>query len=297
MTETAGGAPLGALSHRNFRLFFFGQAVSLSGTWMQTVAQGWLVLQLTDSPFYVGLVSSVGSLGVLLLTLYAGVVADRVDKRRTVVLTQTLQMLEAFALAALVWTRTVTVHWVIALAAVFGIVNAFDIPTRQSFLAEMVGKEDLLSAIALNSSLFNATRVLGPALAGVLIGAWGVGVCFFLNGVSYLAVIWGLLAMRLPPYVPRPTHQSAWAGFQEVVRFIRGDRRIATLVVQTALLSIFGFPFLVIMPVFARDVLRAGASGRSEEHTSELQSPCNLVCRLLLEKKKNTRKNVQCIQH
>ncbi len=261
MTETAGGAPLGALSHRNFRLFFFGQAVSLSGTWMQTVAQGWLVLQLTDSPFYVGLVSSVGSLGVLLLTLYAGVVADRVDKRRTVVLTQTLQMLEAFALAGLVWTRTVTVHWVIALAALFGIVNAFDIPTRQSFLVEMVGKEDLLSAIALNSSLFNATRVFGPALAGVLIGAWGVGVCFFLNGVSYLAVIWGLLAMRLPPYVPRPTHESAWVGFQEVVRFIRGDRRIATLVVQTALLSIFGFPFLVMMPVFARDVLRAGASG------------------------------------
>jgi len=140
MTETAGGAPLGALSHRNFRLFFLGQAVSLSGTWMQTVAQGWLVLQLTDSPFYVGLVSSVGSLGVLLLTLYAGVVADRVDKRRTVVLTQTLQMLEAFALAGLVWTRTVTVHWVIALAALFGIVNAFDIPTRQSFLVERVGK-------------------------------------------------------------------------------------------------------------------------------------------------------------
>src|SRR3989449_26012 len=256
MTETAGGAPLGALSHRNFRLFFLGQAVSLSGTWMQTVAQGWLVLQLTNSPFFVGLVSAVGSLGVLLFTLYAGVVADRVDKRRTVVLTQTLQMLEAFALAVLVWTKTVTVGWVIALAALFGIVNAFDIPTRQSFLVEMVGKEDLLSAIALNSSLFNATRVFGPALAGVLIGAWGVGVCFFLNGVSYLAVIWGLLA-----YVPRPPHESAWVGFQEVVRFIRGDRRIATLVVQTALLSIFGFPFLVMMPVFARDVLRAGASG------------------------------------
>ena len=261
MTETAGGAPLGALSHRNFRLFFLGQAVSLSGTWMQTVAQGWLVLQLTDSPFFVGLVSAVGSLGVLLFTLYAGVVADRVDKRRTVVLTQTLQMLEAFALAVLVWTKTVTVGWVIALAALFGIVNAFDIPTRQSFLVEMVGKEDLLSAIALNSSLFNATRVFGPALAGVLIGAWGVGVCFFLNGVSYLAVIWGLLAMRLPPHAPRPAHESAWVGFQEVVRFIRGDRRIATLVLQTALLSIFGFPFLVMMPVFARDVLRAGASG------------------------------------
>jgi MFS family permease len=261
MTEAASGSPLGALAHRNFRLFFIGQAISLSGSWMQTVAQGWLVLQLTNSPFYVGLVSAVGSLGVLLFTLYGGVVADRVDKRRTVVLTQTLQMLEAFALAALIWTRAVTVHWVIALTALFGVVNAFDIPTRQSFLVEMVGKDDLLSAIALNSSLFNATRVFGPALAGVLIGAWGVGVCFFLNGLSYLAVIWGLLAMRLPPYVARTTHDSAWAGFQEAMAFIRGDRRISTLVVQTALLSIFGFPFLVMMPVFARDVLRAGASG------------------------------------
>src|SRR5438309_1597636 len=239
MTETVGGAPLGALSHRNFRLFFFGQAVSLSGTWMQTVAQGWLVLQLTDSPFYVGLVSSVGSLGVLLLTLYAGVVADRVDKRRTVVLTQTLQMLEAFALAALVWTRTVTVHWVIALAAVFGIVNAFDIPTRQSFLAEMVGKEDLLSAIALNSSLFNATRVLGPALAGVLIGAWGVGVCFFLNGVSYLAVIWGLLAL---------------AGCARIVNNARTNTTLQTLVpdyMRGRVMGFYSFVFVGMAPLGA----------------------------------------------
>src|SRR5438132_1283313 len=194
MTEPAGGAPLGALSHRNFRLFFLGQAVSLSGTWMQTVAQGWLVLQLTNSPFYVGLVSALGSLGVLLFTLYAGVVADRVDKRRTVVVTQTLQMVQAFALTALVWSRTVTVGWVMALAAILGVVSAFDIPTRQAFLVELVGKDDLMNAIALNSSLFNATRVLGPAVAGVIIGAAGVGACFFLNGVSYLAVIAGLIA-------------------------------------------------------------------------------------------------------
>ncbi len=261
MTEAASRLGLGALTHRNFRLFFFGQAVSLTGTWMQSIAQGWLVLLLTNSPFYVGLVSALGSLGVLLFTLYAGVVADRVDKRRTVVITQTLQLLQALALAGLVWTKTVTVGWVMVLAAFLGVVNAFDIPTRQSFFVEMVGKDDLMSAIALNSSLFNATRVVGPALAGVLIGVAGVAMCFFLNGVSYLAVIWGLLAMRLPPFLPRPTRDSAWAGFREVVAFIRSERRISTLVVQTALLSIFGFPFLVMMPVFARDVLHAGAGG------------------------------------
>src|SRR2546427_7022697 len=150
MTETAGGAPLGALSHRNFRLFFFGQGVSLSGTWMQTVAQGWLVLQLTNSPFYVGLVSAVGSLGVLLFTLYAGVVADRVDKRRTVVLTQTLQMLEAFALALLVWTKTVTVGWVIALAGLRSEEHTSELQSQSNLVCRLLGKEDLLSAIALN---------------------------------------------------------------------------------------------------------------------------------------------------
>ncbi len=261
MDEATRGFRFGALTHRNFRFFFFGQAVSLTGTWMQSVAQGWLVLDLTNSPFYVGLVSALGSVGVLLFTLYAGVVADRTDKRRTVVITQTLQMVQAFALAALVWTHAVTVGWVMALAAFLGVVSAFDIPTRQSFVVEMVGKDDLMNAIALNSSLFNGTRVFGPALAGILIGAAGVGMCFFLNGVSYLAVIAGLLAMRLPPFVPGPVSESAWTGFREVVVFLRSDRRIATLVVLTALLSIFGFPFLVMMPVFARDVLHAGPRG------------------------------------
>ena len=259
--DAARNARLGALAHRDFRLFFFGQAVSLTGTWMQSVAQGWLVLELTNSPFYVGLVSALGSAGVLLFTLYAGVIADRVDKRRTVLVTQALQMVQAFALAALVWTRTVTVGWVMALAAFLGVVSAFDIPTRQSFVVELVGKDDLMNAIALNSSLFNAARVVGPAVAGVLIGALGVGACFLLNGVSFLAVIAGLAAMRLPSPVRPPTPASAWAGFREAVAFIRGARPISTLVVLTALLSIFGYPFLAMMPVFARDVLRAGARG------------------------------------
>src|SRR5256884_3324569 len=184
MDEPARGFRFGALAHRNFRLFFLGQGVSLIGTWMQNVAQGWLVLELTNSPFYVGLVSALGSLGVLLLTLYAGVVVDRTNKHRLVILTQTLSMLPAFALAALVWTRAVAVWHVAALAAFLGLVNAFDIPARQAFIVELVEKDDLVSAIALNSSAFNAARVIGPAVAGAVIGVLGVGVCFFLNGVD-----------------------------------------------------------------------------------------------------------------
>lgn len=261
MTEGARRYGFGALAHRNFRLFLFGQTVSLTGTWMQSVAQGWLVLLLTNSPFYVGLVSAIGSLGVLLFTLYAGVIADRTDKRRIVVITQTLQMLQAFALAALVWSGEVTVPSILVLAGFLGIVSAFDIPTRQSFIVEMVGKADLMSAIALNTSVFNLTRVIGPVVAGLLIGAAGVAICFFINGVSYLAVIVGLLAMRLPRHIPQPTQVSAWQGLREVFEFLRSDRRVSTLVVLTAMVSIFGFPYLVLLPVFARDVLNVGARG------------------------------------
>jgi len=261
MTEAARRYGLGALAHRNFRLFLLGQTVSLTGTWMQLVAQGWLVLELTDSPFYVGLVSALGSLGVLLLTLYAGVVADRSDKRRVVIVTQTLSMFQAFVLAALVWTGAVTVAHVIALAALLGVVNAFDIPTRQSFIVDMVGKDDLMNAIALNSAVFNASRVLGPVVAGLLIGPLGVGACFFVNGVSYLAVIAGLLAMRLPSRPRAPAAPSAWQGFRQALAFMRSDPQAAALITLTAVLSVFGFPFLVLMPVFARDVLGTGAGG------------------------------------
>jgi MFS family permease len=261
MTEAARQAGLGALTHRNFRLFFFGQGVSLIGTWMQSVAQGWLVLTLTNSPFFVGLVSGLGSLGVLAFTLYAGVVADRRDKRRLIVLTQSLSMVQALVLAVLVWTKVVTVWHVMVAATALGIVNAFDIPTRQSFMVELVGKEELMNAIALNSSIFNAARVVGPAIAGALIGAVGVAPLFFLNGVSYVAVIAALLAMRLAPFQPRPSTGSAWAGFREVVGFLRSNRRVETLIVLTATFSVFGFPYLVMMPVFARDVLHVGAAG------------------------------------
>lgn len=261
MTEAPARLRFGALAHRNFRLFIYGQGISLVGTWMQSVALGWLVLELTNSPFDVGLNQALRSLGVLLFTLYAGIVADRVDKRRLIVLTQALQMCEALALAVLVWAKVVQIWQVMALAAFVGAVNAFDIPTRQAFVVEMVGKEDLVNAIALNSSLFNAARVVGPAIAGVIIGVAGVGLCFFLNGVSYVAVIAGLLMMRLPPFVAKPVTESAWQGFRGGLTFIREERRMRTLVTLVAILSVFGFPFLVLMPVFARDVLHVGAGG------------------------------------
>jgi len=252
---------LGALSHRNFRFFFFGQGISLIGTWMQSVALGWLVLDLTNSAFAVGLNSALRSFGVLAFTLYAGVIVDRVDKRRLIVLTQVLQMVEALALAVLVWTHTIATWQVMVLAVGFGIVNAFDIPARQAFLVELVGKQDLMNAIALNSSMFNAARIVGPAVGGLLIGAAGIGACFLINGVSYIAVIAGLLAIRLPPPVRPVGRVSGWEWFQAGARFLWEERRLRVLMILVGVLSVLGFPVLVLMPVIARDVLHTDARG------------------------------------
>jgi MFS family permease len=252
---------LGALAHRNFRLFFIGQGISLVGTWLQNVGEGWLILTLTNSPFYVGLTSALSSVGVLLFSLYAGVIADRVDKRRVIVFMQLAFMIEALTVSILIWTHVIAVWQVLVLATVLGIASAFDIPMRQAFVIEMVGKEDLMNAIALNSSLFNGARVIGPAIAGLLIGAVGIAWCYFLNGLSYIAVIAGLLMMRLT-YNARPsTVTSAWTGFREVLQYLRSDRRLRVLMILTATLSLFGFPYIPMMPVFARDVLHRGASG------------------------------------
>jgi len=261
MTEAARRYGFGALAHRNFRLFFIGQGISLVGTWMQNVGEGWLILTLTNSPFYVGLTAALSSLGVLLFSLYAGVIADRVDKRRFIIFMQLAFMLEALTVAVLVWTGVVAVWQVLLLATILGIASAFDIPMRQSFVVEMVGKDDLMNAIALNSSVFNGARVIGPAIAGVLIGAVGIAWCYFLNGVSYIAVIAGLLLMRLPPRAPPARGASAWTGFREVLAYLRGDRRLRVLMILTAVISVFGFPYIAMMPVFARDVLHRGATG------------------------------------
>ena len=255
------GGGFAALRHRNFRLFYAGQLLSLVGTWMQSTAQGWLVLELTDSALLLGTVSAAGTLPVLLFTLYAGVLADRVEKRRVLVAAQAGAAAVALALAVLTDTGWITVPWILALVFLLGTASAFEIPTRQSFFVELVGQEDLTSAIALNSSAFSATRVVGPALAGVLLGSVGVAACFYLNAVSYLAVIAGLLMIRLPPFRRPERTASTLANLREGFAFIRGDRLVRTLVWTIAALSVLGFPYVMLLPVFARDVLHVGAPG------------------------------------
>src|SRR6266850_1679066 len=203
MPDPAGQGALASrfrsLRHRNFRLYWVGQLVSLIGTWMQSVAQGWLMHRLTDSAFMLGLLGFMQFLPVLLLSLWAGVIADRMDKRRLLYLTQGAALLQAAVLAAVVLAGVVRPWMVLELAFVFGIINAFDLPVRQSFLVDLVGKEDLSNAIAVNSAAFNAARVIGPAFAGVLVATIGEGGCFVINAVSYLAVLYSLTLMRLPP--------------------------------------------------------------------------------------------------
>jgi MFS family permease len=249
-----------ALRHRDFRLFLGGQLVSQCGTWVQTVAQGWLVLQLTDSALAVGVVTALGSLPILLFTLYGGVVADRVDKRRTVILLQSGMLLEALALAVLTHQGWITVHLVMALASFYGLLSAFEVPTRQALVSEIVGREDLMNAIALNSSAFNVARVIGPSIAGALIATVGLAACFYLNAASYLAVLAGLLLMR----VRRPAAPSlapAFGALKEGFGYIFGNRWPRALVTIVAGFSIFGASFLPMMPVYARDVLGLDADG------------------------------------
>ncbi len=249
-----------ALRHRDFRLFLGGQLVSQCGTWVQTVARGWLVLQLTDSAFAVGMVTALGSFPILLFTLYGGVVADRVDKRRMVIVLQSLMLCEALALAVLTHQGWITVHLVMALAAFYGLLSAFEVPARQALVSEIVGREDLMNAIALNSSAFNVARVIGPSIAGALIATVGLAACFYLNAASYLAVIVGLVLMR----VRRPAIPSlapALGALKEGFGYIFGNRWPRALVTIVAGFSVFGASFIPMMPVFTRDVLGLDAEG------------------------------------
>src|SRR5213596_1096064 len=261
MTQSRLRATLRAFRHRNYRLFFFGQLVSLTGTWMQSVAQSWLVYRMTGSATLLGVVGFASQFPVFILAPVGGAVADAYPRRYALIAAQTAAMLLAFPLAALTLSDRIQVWHLIVFATLQGVVSAFDIPVRQAFVVEMVGRDDLMNAIALNSSLFNAARVIGPAIAGLLIGTVGIAWCYFVNGQSYIAVIAGLLMMRLP-YDPRPPKTtSAWTGFREVLAYLRNDRRLRVLMILTAILSVFGFPYIAMMPVFARDVLNRGATG------------------------------------
>jgi MFS family permease len=248
-----------ALRHRNFRLFFGGFVVSLVGIWLQRVALAWLVLELTDSAFWVGSIQALGSLPVLLFSLYAGVLADRFPKERLVFVTQACSMVLALVLAAIVFAGIVELWHVAVIAFLLGTAAAFDIPARQSFLVELVGKDDLTNAIALNSSAFNASRVVGPAIGGVLIATVGVGACFLLNGLSYIAVLAALFMMRLPPIRRSAEPTRAWSSIKQGLRFVVTDVRIRTILLNVAVVGMFGFPVIVLLPIVARDVLGLGA--------------------------------------
>lgn len=250
-----------ALRHRNYRLFFSGQIISLVGTWMQSVAQSWLVYRLTGSSLLLGLVGFAGQIPVFLLAPIGGVVADRYSRHRIVIATQTSAMVLAFILSALMLLGHIRVWEIMLVASLLGIVNAFDVPARQAFIVDMVHSEDLINAIALNSSMVNGARVLGPAIAGVTVAAVGEGWCFFANGASYIAVIVGLVLMVV---APRELGRDTSSGLERIVegfRWVAKTAPIRALLLLLGLVSLTGMPYAVLMPIFADKILHGGARG------------------------------------
>ncbi|RIK48897.1 MAG: MFS transporter [Chloroflexi bacterium] len=247
-----------ALQHRNYRLFLMGQLVSLAGTWMQIVAQGWLVYQISGSEIALGVVGFASAIPALIISPWAGVVADRVPKRSLLVATQTSAMILALVLAGLTFAGVVQVWHVVVLAACLGAVNAFDGPTRQAFVVEMVGREHLSNAIALNSMTFNSGRIIGPALGGLVLAAVGAAWCFLLNGLTFVAVIAGLLAMRLPPHVKSSDSHSPWKQLISGLRYVRNSPDLAALLLLALVFSMFGTSYSTVLPAFVDKVLHQG---------------------------------------
>jgi MFS family permease len=248
-----------ALKYRNYRLFFGGQTVSLIGTWMQRIAMGWLVYRMTNSPFLLGVVGFAGQIPGFLVGPFAGVIADRVNRHKMLVIAQIMAMVQASILAALVLTNLIEVWHLVVLAVMLGIIMGFDIPARQSFLVQMVeNKEDLGNAIALNSSMFNMARLIGPSVAGILIAAMGEGICFLVNALTFLPVIGALLAMRVKPIEMESKNKEIWKGLREGLNYAFGFAPIKSIILLFALISLVGFPYQVLMPIFAKDVLGGG---------------------------------------
>jgi MFS family permease len=255
------GLILRALRHRNYQFFFGGQLISLTGTWMQMVAQSWLVYRLTDSAVLLGFVAFSGQMPVFLFATIGGAVADRHNRHRILVVTQTVSMLLAFVLAFLTLTDRVQVWHIFVLAAMLGLVNAFDIPARQAFVVDMVGRADLINAIALNSSMINGARIIGPAVAGVLVDTLGEGWCFFINALSYIAVIAGLLLMKIKAQARVPLPGSALASIVEGFSYVWHTGPVRALLLLLGLVSLLGMPYIVLMPIFADQILHGGAQG------------------------------------
>ncbi|MFI5360367.1 MAG: MFS transporter [Elusimicrobiota bacterium] len=251
---------LRALKYRNYRLYFGGQIVSLVGNWMTSIATSWLVYRLTGSAWMLGVIGFAGQFPAFVLGPFAGVMVDRVNKHRMLVITQTLAMAQSFALAAMTLTGHATIEGLVLLNLVDGVITAFDIPLRQSFVIEMIErKEDLGNAIALNSSMVNASRLLGPALGGAVIALAGEGWCFFLDGASFLAVIYALVAMKVPPVVPRPPHAGgALAEMREGWDYVFASIPIRSIIALLAVVSLIGVPYTVLIPLYAGKILRGG---------------------------------------
>src|SRR5256884_873657 len=250
-----------ALRHRNYRLFFWGQLVSLIGTWMQQTAMSWFVYEITNSKLLLGTVAAVGSAPMMLFSIWGGSLADLYPKRSIIIATQTAQMICAFLLAAGAWAGFATPLFIIIIAALNGVAMGFDMPARQAFTVEMTSREDLLNAISLNSSIVNGARVVGPSIAGLMIAGVGVATCFFLNGVTFVAVIAGLLMMRLPPFERPARAVSAGRTSSEGILYSIKHPRVRTILLLFLAVGVFGWSYAVLMPAFARDVLGRGANG------------------------------------
>ena len=249
-----------ALYYRDFRLFWSGQIISISGTWMQSVAQGWLVYSLTKSPFYLGMVAACASLPILLFTLPAGVLADRLPKRNLLLYTQAFSVVPALMLGILTSLKVIAVWHVALLAALLGTINAIDIPTRQSFLVEMVGRGQVVNAIALNSAAFNGARIIGPMIAGLVIAKLGIPACFFLNAISFGAVILALAMMKTRGEI-KVKSEGIIKDFIKGIGFVKGNREIVAVITLIGTFSLVGLPYISLLPVFAGKVFHRGATG------------------------------------
>ena len=250
-----------ALRHRNYRLFFFGQLISLIGTWMDKTAEGWLIYQLTGSKILLGVVAAAGTAPMVVFSFWGGSIADRRPKRSILVVTQSCSMCLAFVEAFLVWTHLIQPWQLVILATFGGIIMAFDMPARQAFAIEMTSREDLMNTISLNSSIVNGARLIGPSLAGVIMARLGIAPCFFFNGLSFLAVIAGLLMMNPPRMTPSVRTGSALRHALGGLAYVRHNRRVFTLLSLFSVVGIFGWSYSVLMPAYARDVLNLGATG------------------------------------
>jgi len=251
---------LRALRHKNYKLFFTGQSLSLIGTWMQSVALGWLVYRLTDSAFLLGFVGFSSQVPTFILASFAGVLADRYNKHKIIIATQTLALLQASILAFLTLTGSIQIWHILSLSLFSGLINAFDMPTRQSFVIDMVeDRNDLPNAIALNSLTFNAARLIGPTVAGFLISSIGEGLCFLINAISYIAVIAALLLMRISPHINNQRKEKVLEGLKEGIKYAYNFKPIRALLLLIGLVSLTGMPYTVLMPVFAKDILNGNS--------------------------------------